>query len=260
MRIYDTHAHLDHLEDLEGALKRAAEAGVVGIVAQSMDLESCRKNLALRGKFQAPRIYTGLGIHPSEANPADVPEICRLIREHKEELTHVGEIGLDFWYKWVRKDKEKKDEQRRVFRALLEVAKEADLPAVVHSRGCWRECLETMQDVGITKGEFHWYSGPVDVLEDILEAGYYVSTTPSLAYSPQSREAIAAAPIERTLIETDCPVFFRYPDSEDGYTSEPKDVIQTLQAYAALKNISPEQALEQLNQNARTFFGLERFS
>ena len=73
---------------------------------------------------------------------------------------------------------------------------------MIHSRGVWRECLETTQSAGVRKAVFHWYSGPVDVLNDIVKQGYFVSTTPSVAYSPQSREAIASAPIEQTLIET----------------------------------------------------------
>ena len=247
MNTYDTHTHIDHLKDIEGAMQRADDAGVVGIICQSMDLASCHRNLELRAQISAPKLYVGLGMHPSEANTVDLPDIMALIRKHRDEITHVGEIGLDFWYKWVRKDQEKKDEQRQVYRALLECAKEVDLPVVVHSRGCWRECYETLQEVGIQKAEFHWYSGPMDVLKDILDAGYFVSATPSLEKSEQAREAIKFAPIEQTLIETDCPV----------YDLEPKDVFATLQAYCALKNISAEEASLQFNKNTEQFFGLE---
>ena len=247
MQTYDTHAHIDHLKDIPGAMQRAHEAGVIGIIAQSMDLASCHANLKLQEEYAYPPMHLGLGMHPSEAKMADVSAIIDLIHQHKERLSHVGEIGLDFWYKWVRKDQEKKDEQRAVFRAFLECAKQVDLPVVVHSRGCWRECFETLQDMDITKAEFHWYSGPLDVLEDILNAGYFVSATPSLAKSEQAQAAIAMAPITQTFIETDCPV----------YDLEPKDVFQTLQAYCDLKVITPEDAIKQLNINTQTFFGIE---
>ena len=150
-----------------------------------------------------------MGMHPSEADEGTLDACIDLARKSVDELTVVGEIGLDFWYKWVRKDQEKKDEQRKVYHRFLELAKELDLPAVIHSRGCWRECFQMAKDMGIKKAEFHWYSGPVDVLKDILNEGYYVSTTPSVAYSPESRTAVLNAPIEQTLIETDSPVFFR---------------------------------------------------
>lgn len=257
MEIYDTHAHLDHLDNLDEALQSAREAGVIGIVAMSMDLASSRKTLEIKQSTQSPAIYMGMGMHPSETNLDELDACLDLIRTSKDELHVVGEIGLDFWYKWVRKDKEKKDAQRKAYRAFLEVALEVNLPTVIHSRGCWRECFETARELGIKRAEFHWYSGPLDVLEDIIKAGYYVSTSPSVAYSPQSREAMSAAPIEQTLIETDCPVHYRISkESDDWYKAEPKDVFKTLKAYSELKGIEQNEALDILNQNARQFFGI----
>jgi len=257
MKIYDTHAHLDELEDLDGAIERARKAGVMGIVALSMDLSSCRKNIEIQKRISDPRIYLGLGMHPSETNEADVDAVIKLIYENTENLTAVGEIGLDFWYKWVRKDEEKKNEQRHVYRRLLEVARDLERPAVIHSRGAWKECLEIALKLDVKKAEFHWYSGPVDVLEEILKAGYYVSTSPSVAYSPQSREAMSSAPIERTLIETDCPVYYKNRETGEGFQAEPKDVLRTLDAYSALKEMDAQDALSVLNKNAEDFFNLK---
>lgn len=256
MTIIDTHAHLDHIEDLDQALANAVAAGVEAIVAVSMDLNSCRKNLGIKQSVRQLKIFLGMGMHPSEAKREDVPACLALIREHAPSLSAIGEIGLDFWYKWVRKDEAKKEEQREVFRAFLEVAKELNLPAVIHSRGAWRECLEICRDVGVARAVFHWYSGPLDVLDDILQNGYYVSTTPSLAYSPQSREAIQHAPIERVLIETDTPVYYKSGEGDEGFKAEPKDVVRTLEAYCALIGITREKALAVFNRNAMEFFGM----
>jgi len=263
MNLIDTHAHLDHIEHLDQALENADEAGVTGVVAVSTDLASCRKNLEIKKTKEVPKIYLAMGMHPSDINLDDLDACVELIRAQSDELTAVGEIGLDFWYKWVRKDKEKKDAQRKVFRALLELAKELDLPAVIHTRGTWRESFETAKEVGIERAEFHWYSGPIDVLKDILDQGYYVSTSPSLARSPQSREAINYAPIERTMIETDSPVFYRMAASgeagstDEGFQAEPKDVFRTLRAYCELKNVEEAHAAEIFNRNAREFFHLD---
>ena len=256
MKIFDTHAHLDQLGDLQGAMKRAAQEGVEGIVALSMDLQSCRRNLEIREQYAQPKIYIGLGMHPSETRPADAQLIIELIKKHSSGIHAVREIGLDFWYKWVSKDNEKKDEQCAVYRKFLECARDIDKPAVIHSRGAWRESFEIAAELGVKKAEFHWYSGPVDVLREILDAGYYVSTSPSVAYSPQSREAMSFAPIERTLIETDCPVYYRNKETGEGFQAEPKDVFKTLDAYCALKGVQREPALEILNRNAREFFNL----
>jgi len=262
MNIIDTHAHLDHIENLDQALTNADREGVLGIVTMSVDTASCRKNLEIKQAHDKPHIYLAFGMHPSDANSDGLEECVELIRQHKDQLTAVGEIGLDFWYKWVRKDKEKKDEQRAIFRTLLELAYELDLPAVIHTRGTWRESFETAKEVGIKRAEFHWYSGPIDVLKDILDCGFYVSASPSLAYSPQSREAIAYAPLDRTMIETDSPVFYRTADqrqdksSQEGFQAEPKDVFKTLKAYCELKQVNEEEVVEVFNRNAKEFFKL----
>ena len=262
--IIDTHAHLDQLENLDQALNNACREGVVGIVCVSMDLASCKKNLEIKKTTHSPKIYLAMGMHPSEAYLEEVQPIIQLIRDNASELTAIGEIGLDFWYKWVRKDKEKKDIQRKVYQTFLELAKELQLPVIIHSRGTWQECVQTAKEIGIKKAEFHWYSGPIDVLDEILSCGYFISTTPSLAYSPPSREAINHAPIENTLIETDSPVFFqtavsardKNKEPKEGFLAEPKDVFKTLKAYCELKNIDEQRALEVLNKNAEDFFSL----
>jgi TatD DNase family protein len=262
MRLIDTHAHLDHLEDIGQASARADREGVAAIVAVSTDVPSCRKNLEIKRAVRAPKIFLAMGIHPSDAAAGQLEPCARLIRAHRADLTAVGEIGLDFWYKWVRKDKQKKDEQRVVFRALLELAKELDLPAVIHTRGTWRESFETTKEAGLRRAEFHWYSGPTDVLRDILDAGYYISASPSLAYSPQSREAVSYAPIERTMLETDSPVSYRVVasngevDADKRYQAQPKDVFKTLEAYCALKDVEASRAAEIFNRNAVEFFQL----
>ena len=255
MDIIDTHAHLDHLEDVDGALKRAHQSGVEGIVAVGVDLAANKKNLEIKHRTRQPRIYVALGIHPGNINAGEADETFSFIRANIREAVAIGETGLDYWYKWVKKDEAKKREQRDVFEKQLQLAKEFDLPVVMHSRGAWKDCLTMARSAGITKGLFHWYSGPVDILGEILEAGYYVSASPSLAYSPQSREAIKNAPLQRILIETDSPVF--YGEKESGFLAEPKDVFRTLQAYCELTQTGVETAREAFNANARKFFKLD---
>jgi TatD DNase family protein len=257
MNIIDTHAHLDHVASLDMVLKNADTAGVSGIVAVSSDLASMRKIQAIAGQCHKPKIYPAYGIHPGNIQAEEVEEAIVFIRKNISGACAVGEIGLDFWYKWVRKDQLKKDEQRRVFQRQLELAAEFDKPAIIHTRGTWAECLASTKTAGVKCAVFHWYSGPLDVLDGILAAGYYVSASPSLAQSPQSREAIAHAPLERTLIETDSPVFYRDREGDGGFTAEPKDVFRTLKAYCELKNLDEQTALTRLNTNARELFQLK---
>ncbi len=253
MHLIDTHAHLDGIEDIEGALKRAFQAGVTGILAVGEDQASNRKNLDLQRSGSEPEIRVGLGIHPGRIVSENLSEDFVFIEHHISEASAVGEIGLDFWYKWVRKDDQKKDEQRSVYRRLLELAVSQDLPAVIHTRGAWREALEIAKEMEVRRAVFHWYSGPLDVLKDILDAGYLISASPSVAYSPESREALELAPVEQTLVETDSPVYYKHCDG--GFQAEPKDVFRTLKYYATLKHREEEDLAFVLNQNARTLFG-----
>ena len=254
MTIIDTHAHLDQVENIEEVLKKAKEVGVTSVVAVSTDGASSIKNIEISRKIKEPCIYVAIGIHPECAESLDIGKNIGVIKENASNATAIGEIGLDYWYKWARKKEDKKQIQRDLFRLQLKIAKEHDLPVTIHSRGAWRDCLKIIEDIGIKKAVFHWYSGPREILEEICDKGYFISATPALSYSPQSQEAVKNAPIENTLIETDSPVFFK--DPKGVFQATPKDVFRTLELYAQIKNMKEADALSVLNQNACDFFGI----
>jgi TatD DNase family protein len=252
MTIIDTHAHIDQLEDLPGALARADEAGVSDIVAVSVDLDSMKKVLSIAGQYRKPKIHPALGVHPGEVQPDTQQLAFDFMRANIKQARAIGETGLDYWYKWVRKDQLERQKQKDSFSFHLGLAREFDLPIVIHSRGAWRDCLSMARAAGVKRALFHWYSGPVDILDQILEAGFYVSTGPSVAYSPESRKAMARAPLERILVETDSPV--NYKDGETSFMAEPKDVIRTWKALAQLKGLNEQEVLNAVNTNAKIFF------
>lgn len=256
MPIIDTHAHIDEIENWPLAMARACQSEVTDIIAVSLNLDSMKKILSLSREAQGLRIHPALGVHPEMiAQGLPSREVFDFIRAHIHEAVAIGETGLDFWYKAVKDNQEEKDKQRSSFSRHLELAKEYDLPVVIHSRGAWSECLEMTLQAGVKKALFHWYSGPLDVLQGVLKAGYYVSTSPSVGYSPQSQQAMLASPLERILIETDSPVTYR---SEEGnYKAEPKDVWRTLKALSHLKQVDEKTLEEQVNTNARVFFNLD---
>ncbi len=251
--IIDSHAHVDQLQDVSGSLSRAKEAGVTDIVAMSVDVASMRKTLDLAHQYPVPKIHPALGIHPGMVKAEIPPEAFDFILAEIGPAIAIGETGLDFWYKWARKDPDVQRWQKESFARHLEIAGTTGLPIVIHSRGAWQECFDMSRAAGNTKVLFHWYSGPLDILDQILSAGYFVSTSPSIALSPQSREAMSLAPLERILIETDAPVLYKDPAGE--YWAEPKDVRRTLSALALLKNLDEATVLKQVNHNARTLFG-----
>ena len=252
----DTHAHLDHVKDLPGVLTSAGEAGVSAIVAVGEDLESNRKILDISRSVSHPRVYPGFGFHPDRVHRQDCESCLAFIKTHSREAVAVGEIGLDFSYPWVRGNASLKEKQREVFRLFLRAASDADLPAVIHSRGAWQDCVDITLEEGTRKAVFHWYSGPLNVLETILSRGYYVSCSPSLAYSKPAQAVVLATPWDRLLVETDTPVFYRNPDGPGGFTATPGDVRKTLTEVCRIKKYSEDAAAEVLNRNARLCFAL----
>lgn len=254
MTIIDTHAHIDQIEDLPGALERAHQAGVSDIMAVSVDLDSMRKLLEIKAKYQVPRIHLGLGVHPGMIKPDAQAAAFDFMRANIKHASAIGETGLDYWYKWVRKDEVERQKQKDSLNFHLDLARESDLPIIIHSRGAWADCLSMALDSGVKRVLFHWYSGPLAILDQIIDAGFYVSTSPSVAYSPESRLAMAHAPLTRILVETDAPV--RYKDGEAFFMAEPKDVVRTWKALARLKNLSEDEMLSTVNTNAKNFFGI----
>ncbi len=289
--IIDTHTHLYELSDPLAVMAESAASGVSEVIALGVDLASNRRHLDLFSLLRAEReetpsadkIYAGLhvalGLHPGNITAGEIEDCFPLFRKALSEpsgrsIVALGETGLDYWYKWVRKDEARKREQREVFERHLALAREFDLPAVLHSRGAWRDCLDVLRASGVTRANFHWYSGPADVLRDLLDSGFMISCTPSLAYSSEARQAVIYAPLDRILVETDTPVGYPPPAPDAGIgpagtagareplpfaakvPSAPKDVWRTLSLLSALKAAPEDAVLEQVNTNARRFFGL----
>ncbi|MBS7622115.1 TatD family hydrolase [Candidatus Bathyarchaeota archaeon] len=243
MRLVDTHAHVDELIDLDGAIERARIKGVTAVVAVGASLAVNTKILEI-AQEHPDFIYPAIGIHPAEAEAAS-DEALRFIDENADACAAIGEIGLDYSY---RVDK---DLQKAVFKKMLEVAERHDKPVSLHSRYAWDEVLSCVLDKEIRRGVFHWYTGPLETLEKILDCGYLVSATPAIEYSMKHREAIERAAVESILLETDTPVKYR------GVTSEPSHVIRVADAVAEIKNLTVKRLAEITTSNACKLFGLQ---
>ena len=245
----DTHAHLSDLP--EGAIDRARAAGLTGIVAVSANLPTCECTLRL-AKAHRGYVHAALGIHPTEFFNQSLEAALEMIRVNAPECVAIGEIGLDYWHKLVRKDAAMKEKQRDFYVQQLQAAREVDLPVSIHSRGAWGDCLELASGHGPGRGVFHWYSGPLDVLDGVLDAGYYVSCTPAVEVSTELRAAMVKAPLERIIIETDSPVWIKSLKRE----SEPVDVQLTLRHLAELKGLTMTDVDAATTRNAETLFNI----
>jgi len=239
--LVDSHAHLEELDDLSESLREAKAAGVCGIIAVGMDIESNKKILNI-AEANPQFVYPALGYHPWEIKKEEVEANLSFIRDHVGDGVALGEIGLDY------KIKVKKELQWRVFEALLDIALEFNKPVIIHCRYSHRRAFEMVKEKKIKHAVFHWYSGPIDLLEKILSMGYSISATPALVYSPPHQEVIKRAPIEKVLLETDTPVSYQ------GREARPKDVRITLKEVARLKGLDPSVVSQQTTENAFLFF------
>jgi|UniRef100_A0A7V6DNZ4 TatD DNase family protein len=239
----DGHAHLNEIEDVEGALARAREIGITGIVAVGMDIASNQVTLALHQRFHH-FVHPAVGYHPWSITPEGVEDNLAFIRENLAGCVALGEVGLDY------QAKVKKKLQQEVLAKLLELAARENKPVILHTRFSQSRTLRMIKEAGIARAVFHWYSGPLDILREILRDGYLISATPALAYSPPHQAAIQAAPLDRILIETDSPVVYQEEKSE------PAHLVVTVREVSRLKGMELSRVIETTTANSRDFFNI----
>lgn len=238
----DTHVHLEQIPYMEGVLERARQAGLGAVVAVGTNLDSNRAVMLLSENIP-DRIWPALGAHPWHLAPAVWPDALAFIERNLPRAVALGEVGLDYRY-----GIEDHDFQRRALAALLELAARFDKPVSFHAIAAHDDSLNMLEAAGIRRAVFHWFSGPAVILDRILEAGYWVSATPALAYSKPHRAALASAPLDRILVETDSPQDYQ------GRASEPADLWTTIRLLAELKDLTPDETAEATTRNARRFF------
>lgn len=254
-KLIDSHAHLDELEDLDLILEEAKRVGLVAIVSVGSNQRSNAKTLEIAQKYPG-FVYPALGLHPWELGvlgASGIEDNLRFIEQNIASAVAVGEIGLDYDKRVVKEAS--KELQKEVLSQLLNIAKMYSKPAIIHSRYAWKDALQMVQDVGIHKAVFHWFTGFSSVLKGILDAGYFISATPAGEYHEEHRRAIKEAPLSRLLLETDCPVSY---GRETRYESRPADILRSLKAVSQLKDIAEAEVANGTTRNAIAFFCLSR--
>jgi TatD DNase family protein len=251
-RLIDTHAHLEEMEEIEAAIEKSREAGVIGIIAVGTDIKSNERTLEIAGLYP-DMVYPALGWHPEFIREDEIDANLEYLAGNIEKAIAVGEIGLDY-HKRIR-SVAGKDLQKRVLADILKIAKKHDKPALIHSRYAWRDALTAVEEAGVEKAVFHWYTGTSSVLRDIIADGYYLSVTPAVEYHEEHRRTVKEAPLERMLLETDAPVTYgRGRDFE--FRAAPADVNRSLKGAAKLKGLTKDEVAEATTENAKRLFGI----
>jgi len=255
----DSHAHLNFPEfakDLDEVLKRANEAGIKHIINIGTDLATSRQVIALAEKY--PHLFAAVGVHPHESKntkETDWSEL-ELLAKHPK-VVGIGEIGLDFY-----KDYSPQDVQRDAFIKQLEIARKVNKPIIIHSREAHQDTLEILQTPNSKlrtnlRGVAHCFSGSAEMAKKYLDLGFYISVAGPVTFpnADKLRSLVATIPVERLLLETDCP--FLAPQQRRGLRNEPSYLVYCAEEFAKIYGLSVDDIARITTHNTIQLFGLE---
>lgn len=251
--IFDTHSHYTDSAfdgDRYELLESLNEKGVKYIMLASTCTEDIHENALLAEKYDY--IYTSAGFHPENLNdlPANYTDILREAVSANKKLKAIGEIGLDYHYDGF--DREK---QIEVFEKQIELAKELKLPVIVHSRDASEDTLNTLKKYR-PQGVVHCFSGSAETAREVVKLGMYVGFTGVLTFknAKKALRAIEAVPLDRLLLETDCP--YMAPVPFRGKRCDSSMIAFTAEKAAEIKGISVQEILDITCENGIRFYGI----
>jgi len=249
----DTHCHLFLLgDDASPPLEAARAAGVATIVCPGIDPATSRRSLELAESHRG--VFATAGMHPHTASAFDAragADIEELLADPR--VVAVGECGLDFF-----RMRSPRSDQERVFRLHVGLAREAGLPLVVHTRDAWPEILQLLDEGSAERVVLHCFTGGNEIAAECVARGYHLSFAGNITYPANGaiRDAAAAVPLDRILVETDSP--FLSPQRIRGRDNEPANVRDVIEAVATARSESPELVERATSDNAIAAFPLLR--
>ena len=253
--IFETHAHYDDRrfdDDREELLRKMEEAGIGKIINSGASVDSTKKTVELAEKY--PNVYAAVGVHPTDAEELDETFLEWMKKKAAWEKTvAIGEIGLDYYWE---KEPEVQANQRYWFKRQLELAKEVDLPVIVHSRDAAADTIQILKDVKEwnLKGVIHCYSYSKEMALEFIKMGYYIGVGGVITFKNAKKlvETVEVIPLERILLETDCP--YMAPEPFRGKRNSSLYLPYVVQKIAEIKGISIEEVERVTEANARALF------
>ena len=255
MRVFDTHAHYDSgafNADRMEVLASMPGQGVELILNPGCELESSHTAVALAETF--PFVYAAVGVHPSDCAgwEAGWLDELRTLAAHPK-VKVIGEIGLDYYWK----DNPPRELQQEVFSRQLELARELDLPVIVHDREAHQDCLSIVRQHPEVRGVYHCYSGSLEDAKVLVKLGWMISFTGTITYknARKALEVIDYLPMERIMIETDSP--YLTPEPFRGKRNDSGKVNLVAEKIAQVKGLEPEEVARVTLDNGRRFFNIK---
>jgi TatD DNase family protein len=254
--IFDTHAHYDDEafdEDREKLLERMQNRGVEYIVNVGASMASCKSTIGLVRRF--PYVYGALGIHPDEVAELTEEDYKWLEKSiNKPKIVAVGEIGLD--YHW----NDNRDVQIAAFERQMEIARTAKLPIIIHSRDAAQDTYEVMksnkaEEIG---GVVHCFSYTKEMAEKFIDMGFYLGIGGVVTFNnaKKLREVVEYMPMEKMVIETDCP--YLTPEPNRGKRNDSFNLPHVVNKIAEIKGLTPSEVIHITNDNAKNLYGIGR--
>ena len=248
-RIVDAHAHMcDPVFDTDRpeVIRRAQAAGVGAIIAVGENLSDAKRNIELAANH--PELKPGAGLYPTYLNLKKAQAMVSFIRNERNKLVAIGEVGLDYWA--VKEDSEK-EIQREIFSSFVHLALELDLPLNVHSRSAGRHAVALLLEHNAKKVQLHAFDGKASAALPAVEAGFFFSIPPSIVRSRQKQKLVKQLPLSCLLVETDSPVLGPSPYERN----EPGNAVISINAIAEIKNLNKEEVMETVFDNTCHLFG-----
>ena len=251
--LFDTHAHMDDRafdEDREELLSRVLPNAQIGLLMNpGCSLASSRAASRLSREY--PYVYAAVGSHPDAADEVDeaVLDAYRALCRENPKIKAIGEIGLDYHYEDI-----PRSIQQRAFRLQMELARELELPVIVHEREAHQDGMEIVSDFPQVRGVFHCFSGSAEMAKWLVDRGYYVGFAGVLTFRNARRalEAAAAVPRDRVVLETDCP--YMSPEPFRGKRNDPAKLYRMAQALGDLWGIPAEEAQAITYENGKRLY------
>lgn len=271
MKLIDIHAHLDHArfkKDLDEVVERARKKNMIVItsgvnpITNKIALEISKKYPdivkvsfglypldALEKEIETAKKINEEETFPRDIKPFNLDNELNYLRKNKEKFIAVGEIGLD--YNWPEfQTEEIKEEQKKNFRKILDVAKEIDLPVVVHTRKAELDCIKILEKKKMKRVVLHCFCGKKSLIKSGVENGWYFSVPPIITRLQHFQMLVEMVPIEQLLTETDSP----YLSPVAGERNEPANVEVTIKEIAKIKSLSKEEVVSEIFNNAKILF------
>lgn len=255
MSLVDSHAHLDARcfdGDRREVLARAATAGVAWIINAGADIASSFAGVALAERY--PCIYAAAGVHPHNATKLTEETLAALAKlAHHPKVVAIGEIGLDFY-----RDLSPRPQQRAAFRQQLDLARRVCKPVIVHSRDAHTETMEILTNWAAGSGHpgavLHCFSGDLAVAEQAVALGFFIGVAGPVTFqnARQLPETVRRLPLDRLLVETDCPYLSPYPYR--GQRNEPAYVRLVAERIAEIKGLDLSEIAAATTVNAQRLF------